>query len=400
MSAGFSSGAVGDQSPERQLLLAAVQLSPSETQQDRLRRLASDRIDWSQVSAVAAGHGVAPLAFHVLTTFGAIAPDDGRIAPLKARFFANAGNALVLARELVDLLALFKNVGVAAIPYKGPALAAALYGNLVLREFSDLDIIVAPKEVPAARAALLGRGYVPAITLTAHQEQALVASRGGYFMRFDRPTPAGRIVLELHWRIPSPFPIDGLENRLTTASVLDHDVPHVCDEDLLLLLSAHGIKHAWNQMKWICDLAQLIERRPMLDWERALERATRLGGRRVVLLGCAMAAEALQTRLPSPLSTAIARDPIVPGLASRLGRRLLDRPLARIGVINNIRIRERTLDKVRYASGLISHLTTATVVERMAWPAWPGAQVAYSLWQPFRLIGRVVRKERLWNRPG
>ena len=32
--------------------------------------------------------------------------------------------------------------GIAAIPYKGPVLAAAVYGNLALRTFSDLDILV------------------------------------------------------------------------------------------------------------------------------------------------------------------------------------------------------------------------------------------------------------------
>ena len=392
--------AIADRTPEQQLLLAAVQLTPSQTQQDQLRRLAADRLDWSHVSALAGRNGVAPLAFHVLTTFGGIAPGDERIAPLKARYFANSGNGVVLARELVDLLALFKSAGVAAIPYKGPTLAVALYGNLALREFSDLDVIVAPGDVPNARDVLLKHGYEQPLTLTAGEQQALVASRAGYYMRFDRHTPAGRIVVELHWRIPSPFPIEGFENCLTTVPVLGRDLPHVCDEDLLLLLSAHGVKHSWNQLKWICDIAQLIERRPALDWERALQRATRLGGRRVVLLACAMATVTLQTHLPSPVTSAIASDPIVPSLATGLGRRLLDRPPVRFGVLNNLRIRERTRDKVSYGAGLVDNLTTATVVERAAWPAWPGAGVVYALTQPFRRIIRVINKQRRWNRPG
>ena len=399
MSTASAADPIGDQTLEQQLLLAAVRLSPSTTEQVHLRRLASERLDWDQVSALAVRNGVAPLAFHVLTTSGAITPGDERIAPLEARFFANAGNGLVLARELVDVLALLKRVGVTAVPYKGPALAAALYCNLALREFSDLDIIVAPHDVAAARAALVGRGYTATTGLTDHQEQQLVASTAGYYLTFNRDTAAGRIVLELHWRIPSPFPIEGFADRLTTVPLLDRDVPHVCDEDLLLMLCAHGIKHAWNQLKWICDVALLIERRPTLDWTRALERATRLGGRRVVLLGCATAAVTLQARLPSPLSTAIARDPVVPGLAAELGRRLLDRPLMRIGALNNIRIRERAIDKIGYCVGLVGHLTTATVVERLAWPSWPGARVVYAFWQPFRVIARVMNKHRQWNRP-
>ena len=400
MNSGSTLGTIADPSPERQLLLAAVKLSPNDAQQEQLRRLAAERLSWSYVSALADRNGVAPLAYHVLTTFGAIAPGDERIAPLKARYFANAANGLVLARELVDLLALFKSAGVAGIPYKGPTLAVSLYGSLVLREFSDLDVIVAPREVPAARDALLEHGYQPAVAMTARQEHELVVSRAGYFMSFNRHTPAGRIVVELHWRIPASFPIEGFENRLSTISLLGRDVPDVCDEDLLLLLSAHGVKHAWNQLKWICDVAQLIERRPAFDWEHALQRATRLGGRRVVLLACAMAAVTLQTRLPSLLASAVASDPIVPDFVIQLGGRLLDRPLGRFGVLNNIRIRERTIDKVRYGAALVGELTTATVIERAAWPAWPGARLVYALLLPFRRIIRVINKQRRWNRPG
>jgi hypothetical protein len=39
----------------------------------------------------------------------------------------------------------------AAIFYKGPALAAMAYGNVALREFSDLDILMKKEDVPGNR---------------------------------------------------------------------------------------------------------------------------------------------------------------------------------------------------------------------------------------------------------
>ena len=63
----------------------------------------------------------------------------------------------------------------------------------------------------------------------------------------------------------------------------------LCPEDLLILLCVHGSKHAWEQLKWTCDVAELVRRRPTLDWSRILFQADEWGCRRIVLLGLGMA---------------------------------------------------------------------------------------------------------------
>jgi hypothetical protein len=366
--------------------------------QERLRHLVKQPLDWDVVWRLARRHGVAPLVFHTLTTTGAIEPCDDRLARFRAHFLSNAANSRVLTQELLDVLERFDRSGVTATAYKGAALAALLYGNIALREFSDLDVIVRPHDVPAARKALLAYGYEPAMPLTSMQEKRLVESGEGYYLRFDRHNATGRIALELHWRIPSTFRLDvPFGQRCTSVSILGRDVAHVEPEDLLLLLCVHGFKHAWNQLKWICDVAELIERRPMLDWNRALEHARRAGGLRVVLLGCAMAHITLEPELPPAVSDRIVRDSIVSTLVARLRQRLFDRPLPRPGVINNIRIRERIPDKIRYAVTVAGQLSTPTLSERLTWPSWPGAHAVYRLCHPFRLVGRVARKHRRWN---
>jgi len=47
-----------------------------------------------------------------------------------------------LTKELLELLTLFEAHCIPASPYKGPALAIMAYGNLALRQFSDLNILV------------------------------------------------------------------------------------------------------------------------------------------------------------------------------------------------------------------------------------------------------------------
>src|SRR5437870_4666302 len=54
----------------------------------------------------------------------------------------NARRNLLMLRELLEVLDLFAEHSVPALPYKGPILAAVEYGNVSLRTFCDLDILV------------------------------------------------------------------------------------------------------------------------------------------------------------------------------------------------------------------------------------------------------------------
>ena len=55
---------------------------------------------------------------------------------------ANAHRALWLTLELLNIHRHLQARGLEVLPYKGPVLAEALYGNVALRQFSDLDLLV------------------------------------------------------------------------------------------------------------------------------------------------------------------------------------------------------------------------------------------------------------------
>ena len=61
--------------------------------------------------------------------------------------------------QLSTLLRNFKAAGIPAIPYKGPALAATAYGNVGLRVFGDLDILIQKEDVPRAADMMTALGY-------------------------------------------------------------------------------------------------------------------------------------------------------------------------------------------------------------------------------------------------
>ncbi len=120
-----------------------------------------------------------------------------------------------LTRELLKLLGLFDAHGVRAIPYKGPTLAAIAYGNLALREFDDLDVLVDEPDVPKAKELLVSMGYLPQYHLSNAQEVALL--RHHYAQGFSRSDVDSTI--ELHWRIAErhfsfPLTLEGVWERL------------------------------------------------------------------------------------------------------------------------------------------------------------------------------------------
>jgi hypothetical protein len=115
------------------------------------------------------------------------------VRALEQRFRANAIHNLQAVAEIRSIVGLLAAAGVPALALKGPALAVSAYGDLTLREFSDVDMLVPRAALEAALAALAGAGYritdPPAARwLPGTMEVALMRDSGG-------------LMIDLHWRL-------------------------------------------------------------------------------------------------------------------------------------------------------------------------------------------------------
>lgn len=140
------------------LIFACARANP---EAGEIRRLAGQVQDWNEVVRTATRLGVAPLLSWSLSR----ACPDGVPAPILAvlrdRFRESTKQNLVLTSELLRLLALFRQAGISAVPYKGPALAAQLYDPPGLRPSGDLDVLVDRADVPRAIDLVTANGYRP-----------------------------------------------------------------------------------------------------------------------------------------------------------------------------------------------------------------------------------------------
>ena len=285
--------------PEFDLLLACC-ASCVEEHPDRVPEALSPRLDWERVLQLADQHGVVPHVYLRLSAAQGLLPAQ-MLNRLRQRYEANARQALWLTRELLRILEHLHSRGIAALPYKGPVLAEFLYGNVLQRQFGDLDIIVRASDVVCAKAAVRALGYEPSLTLTAKQEQAYLQS--GYEYAFD--SSHGRNLLEIQWQIlprfyAVNFDMDGLLQRAQSLTVSGHPLQTLGMEDLVLVLSAHAAKHAWIQLSWLCDLVRLAEGKPV-RWEVVQQQAERLGIERIVKASFLLAHKLLGAEIPAAL---------------------------------------------------------------------------------------------------
>jgi hypothetical protein len=369
-------------------------------------------MDWEYLLRTAHAHGVAPLLYwHLDAACPEAVPEDA-FDHLRGNFRANSLHNLFLTGELLRLLDVFGAHGVPAVPYKGPALAASVYGNLALRQFIDLDILVDRHDVPKAKQLLASAGYRSQYQLTRAQEAALLGSRGTYvFARDD-----GKSTVELHWEIVEHFscPLDlqRLRGRLEQTALGGELVPTLSPEDTLLILCAHGFKHLWERLGWICDVAELIRARQDMKWKQVMAQAELLGGEQMLLLGLLLANNLLGATLPDWVSRRAHVDTTVKALARRICEQLFRKANGLAGLFEgdayfrplHLKMKKRLADKIRYCV----HAATTLTIEDLKLISLPSFLFPfYYVLRPLRLarrygprvLKRLLRSEESIKRP-
>lgn len=331
---------------EVELLLCSARTVSTPQMRVRIKEIATQEVDWQLLLQLAASHGVRPLVYRTLHTTCWEAVPEATRHELSHFYSANLAKNRFLAGELLHILRLFEAEHILAVPFKGPALAAALYGNLALREFVDLDFLVRERDLPKASEILSSLGYRSNLT------SAAVTPDANNIELYSATTG---IMVELHWqfsprRFVSSLTAQHVWKSIEPVVIWDRQVWSFSSRDMFLFLAVHGGKHSWSALKWLCDLAEFIRSNPDLDWPRLFNRAEALGAVRTCRLGIYLAAELLQAEVPSSLLCSAREDAQVRRLAQEVRLRIEEpRDVEPIeGQIFNLKLKERLRDKIRY----------------------------------------------------
>jgi len=310
-------------SPESELLVWCARTVMTDDLKTRIRQRVQESLDWSILGEMAEYHGVIPLLYRNLSAVASDLVPAESLSRLRHKTKVGALLNWSLAQELITLCETFNARGVPVIPIKGATLAVLAYGDLALRDFTDLDLLVAEGSVTEAQAILSTLGYERRM---AEAELGDAHHDDGPHHVFVKPRTLCRV--DLQWQMAHQhfvFRLDRPEFWKRRISVVfeNHTVSGLAPEDLLIVLCVHGSKHAWEHLKWVCDVAELLRAQPGLDWERIVRDASDWHCRRLVYMGLSLARLMLDAPLPEGVLARLKIDTDVQALAHRMPASLL-----------------------------------------------------------------------------
>jgi hypothetical protein len=346
--------------------------------------LAESGPDWAALLSAADDHGLTPLVSARLLELPCHALPEGWRDRFRQEFVRNAHHNLALTVELIRVLRALDRGGVLALPFKGPVLAQQAYGDLALRQFSDLDIVLPHGQMAEAHRVLEALDY-------RSEGAAAALAEGRIPGQYAYRSPARGILLELHTErtmryLPVPLDWKALEARFETVPAGGQALRTFSVEDTLMLLCVHGTKHFWTRLGWICDVARLVQAPREIDWRRAETLARKMRCRKMWLLGLALAHQLLAAPLPPDIARQIHRDARVLALARRVREQFLVSGEAAVSAAERLRFRAHSQDTLATGLRQISIFATRPTDEDWqsnALPRW--ASPLYAILRPLRI---------------
>jgi hypothetical protein len=307
------------------------------THEGRLR-LALSALPAAAVPALLEGiayHRIDGLAHRAVSRLPQGSVDPWLRSTLRRRHQRFAAATLAQGLALAEVLEALERAGLPVVVMRGLRSVESIYCDAGSRPFEDHDLLVPPADVAGAREILGRLGF-------ARQAHGLFR-RGGVIVDLH-VDPLGAERRPSRARIFS-LPVGPLFERARPGRVAGAPALLLSVEDDLLLLAIHLVKHSFDRLIRIADLAHLLERhRQAFGWEALAERAA--AARCARLLAWALEAAAL---LSGPVSVSRAAEPEAGALEAALMRRVLQlRPLPFTGEILMALAAPSLLDGARF----------------------------------------------------
>lgn len=294
---------------ELSFLIACCKVEPSVEDIERIHTYVnSERLDINALISLANQHGVLPLVYKTIKN---IVENDSSLnaeilTVLKTHYLSISQRNMLMSAELIRIMKLFEDNSIKAFAFKGPALAQMAYGDITLRQYCDLDIMVKKEDIYKIDRLLKDRGYQRIVKLSPIQEKVYIQNTKdlGFYHKKNG------LHLEIHWSLfnkdyPLQFDSDNIWKDLQTIKINQEEIKTFPIEELLPYLCIHGSKHLWDRIEWIKDIDLLI-RKQNIDWETVMKKIDGSGFEVMICLGLFLAMHVFKAPLPKNIIDHIA----------------------------------------------------------------------------------------------
>ncbi len=301
-------------------------------------------LDWSELLNVTGAQGVTSILSHILQP---LIPQLHMPLIIQNRLQQStlqiAARNVRMLHEAGEILSALTHKGLDVIVLKGLYLIEAVYSNISLRQFSDLDLMIKRSDVDTAISCLCDLGYSIITYFSSNDANQDIK----HVPPMSKPN--GPFV-ELHWTIleeNEPFIIstDDMWTRAIHANIAGVDVLALGIEDLLLHLCTHlGYQHHLHLgLRGLYDLVAVLERfGEQVDWQLLVRIARQWGAERVVCLVLTMAKTMLGANVPDKIFNLLLQEHLSETLISVARMQLLEGKQRRAGMTPDLAKLEKT----------------------------------------------------------
>ncbi len=388
--------------PEIALLVSCARAYLHVDDQNQVRQSVGNvDLDWGNVFKLAHFHRMLPLLHKVLLSIPSEALPDYVLPKLYGYQLRNIKHNFSLLKELTKFLDILDAHHIKAITFKGPMTAISAYGDLSLRSFSDLDVLVHPDVFFKLRSIAKTHGYksdlLMAVTERKCLEKLSPQEQESYFRsqkEYSLVNPENRTFIDVHQgflskRFSALFDTQWVWEYTQIVEIGGHQVLGLTPEIQILVSCVQGVEDPWHQLGKLFDVAILINRHPNLDWQELVAIAKKIDALPSLLLCLCLIRDLYGISLPDIVQEPLKSFSHIQDLVSQAKVRLISKDNLRsesklnaASAVYQLRLLSSWKNRVRFGLRLLE----PTLADRAAMPLPKPLFFIYYLLRPFRLM--------------
>ena len=264
---------------EEELLLNLCRLSFNDEQKSRIKGLVKRISGWDHFIWLANEHGIVSIIFHNLEQLGLLSyiPESAN-STLKGLYLKSLARNTFLVEKFVELKKCLDEIGIKLVVLKGMALEPGIYGNIGLRQMTDIDLYINDKnECLRAWKHLKNSGYISNPVKSSLHSKILI-DYGKHMPDLNKDG----ISFDLHHSL---FDNDHhIDTIIISTDAVELTVPAYDFHFLYLVkhLDYHELKGE-SQLRLYIDLFQIIKRTDVdINSSRIIDLAEKLGLKKIL----------------------------------------------------------------------------------------------------------------------
>lgn len=294
-------------SAENKLILSSVKLNPTNQEVDMLNALLTSVTDWEYVGKHIVDRGIGPLLFSKLPQLTNKTLIPAYITNrLQQSYYLTLSRNMLMYNVFSQVIAVFAQHNIQVIALKGIYLSEAMYKDIALRQFSDIDLLVKEEDGEKCLNLLRQMGY----SAYDSQERDIVVKTKAESIHYT-PMLKDGVSIELHTRLnrrKESFNLDisALWQNACQVTINKSAVYSLDNHDLLIHLCTHADKHfREGKIQFTCfnDITNFIENyQNSTSWNELVVRSQQYGCESIVFKYIMLVHKYMQASVPVEIS--------------------------------------------------------------------------------------------------